>query len=135
MIVGIRTPMGTQRSYRRRRGMGDVMCPDGSNMPTISDCANAGVWPSSGSGGGGASGPSYVDDVFGLIKTALPSGMLILQSIAAQPGQVIKTPTTLITGANTNVASIPGLSTVSNTGLWIAGGLALAGLALFMKKG
>jgi hypothetical protein len=134
MIVGIRTPIGTRRGYRRR-GMGDVMCPDGSNAPTITDCANAGVWPSAGSGGGNASGPSYVDDVFSLIKQALPSGMLILQEVAAQPGQVIKTPTTLVTGANTNVASIPGLSTVSNTGLWIGAAALVAGLFLFSKKG
>jgi hypothetical protein len=75
-------------------------------------------------------GPSVTSLIAGMI----PAGFTTLQEAIAQPGQVVKTPSTLITGANTNLATIPGLSTVSGSGLMI-GALVIGGLVLFSMLG
>jgi hypothetical protein len=91
--------------------------------PTVS---NTGIVTQPASSGG----PSVTSLIAGMI----PAGFTTLQEAIAQPGQVVKTPSTLITGANTNLATIPGLSTVSGSGLMI-GALVIGGLVLFSMLG
>lgn len=139
---------------RGMRGLGDClisaqsegMCPDGSEYMGTLDSGGAA------SGGGGLSFPWFTgtpgpaptaapsssgsSDWAKLAASVLPASFTTLQEAIAQPGQVVKTPTTLITGSGANIANIPGLSTVSsNTGLLMVGAVVvIGGLLIFGGK-
>lgn len=139
---------------RGMRGLGDCLiaaqsegyCPDGSEYMGTLDSGGAAP-----SGGGGFSFPWFTSkpapaapaaapssgssDWAKLAASVLPASFTVLQEAIAQPGQVVKTPTTLVTGSGANVASIPGLSTASNSGLLIIGAVVVVGgLLIFGSK-
>jgi hypothetical protein len=139
--------MGARRSnYRlKRRGLGDCLsaaqsegiCPDGSSYLGTLDSGGAA------SGGGTLSFPWFTGSApstpaptppssnQSFWASIIPASFTTLQEAINQPGQVVKTPTTLIAGAGANVASVPGFSSTSNSGLLILGALAIGAVALF----
>lgn len=116
----------------RRRGMGAptyrvhrIRRRPNNGMGDYADEAAAGyVAPSS--------NPSMGQQWTDIFKSILPAGMTTLQAFVAQPGQTIKTPTTLITGSGTNL--ITGGAGGVSTGVWILGGIAVLGLVLMSSK-
>jgi hypothetical protein len=128
------------------KGFGDVMCPDGTSQPTMTDCLNAGSWPA---GGGStttpASGAGSSWDTF--LQSLITQGVKLTAAIATPPayvqttrdqyGNVVNTTVRAqATGVTAATAGASQLSSLSNNPmLWIGGGL-LGLAALFaISKG
>ena len=108
-----------------RRGLGDcgapgpdgITCPDGSEFSgELGGFAQIYAPSSTPVAAPPAPAPSS-NPLTSLFASILPASFTTLQEAIAQPGQVVKTPTTLITGSGTNIASIPGLSTLGSSSL------------------
>lgn len=79
---------GSSLGMVRRGGLGDVLCPDGTTQPTITDCLNAGSFPSGG-GGATATAPDFYQT---LVTQGMSAALAILKARYAVPP-----PGTLIT--------------------------------------
>lgn len=135
MIVRSRSPY--RLSPRRRRGLGDCMSPDSSGL-----CSDGSVYtgdmalsslplslqPISASLPAPAS-PSSSGSLTNLAASILPASFTTLQEAIAQPGQVVKTPTALITGAG-GASSGLNIGTLGSSGLSVSSLGGLTGLLI-----